>query len=35
MVTSRVHVPIPMDPVERIRALRVVREAYRRRKKPS
>ncbi|WP_456481275.1 DUF1678 family protein, partial [Methanopyrus sp.] len=35
MVASHVHVPIPLDPVERIRALRVVREAYRRRKKPS
>ncbi|AAM02370.1 DUF1678 family protein [Methanopyrus kandleri] len=33
MVTS--HVPIPHDPVERIRALRVLREVYRRRKKPS
>ncbi|WP_456481558.1 DUF1678 family protein [Methanopyrus sp.] len=35
MVASHVHVPVPMDPVERIRAVRVVREAYRRRKKPS
>ncbi|AAM01546.1 DUF1678 family protein [Methanopyrus kandleri] len=29
------HVPIPHDPVERIRALRVLREVYRRGKKPS
>ncbi|WP_456484237.1 DUF1678 family protein [Methanopyrus kandleri] len=29
------HVPIPSDPVERIRALRVLREVYRRGKKPS
>ncbi|WP_148679766.1 DUF1678 family protein [Methanopyrus kandleri] len=28
------HVPIPSDPVERIRALRVLREVYRRGKKP-
>ncbi|WP_456484276.1 DUF1678 family protein [Methanopyrus kandleri] len=31
----RSHVPIPSDPVERIRALRVLREVYRRGKKPS
>ncbi|AAM02158.1 DUF1678 family protein [Methanopyrus kandleri] len=35
MITSHAHVPIPSDPVERIRALRVLREAYRRGKKPS
>ncbi|HII69772.1 DUF1678 family protein [Methanopyrus kandleri] len=35
MVESHVHVPIPSDPVERIRALRVLREVYRRGKKPS
>ncbi|AAM02556.1 DUF1678 family protein [Methanopyrus kandleri] len=33
MVGSRI--PIPSDPVERIRALRVLREVYRRGKKPS
>ncbi|WP_456484027.1 DUF1678 family protein [Methanopyrus kandleri] len=32
---SHTHVPIPHDPVERIRALRVLREVYRRGKKPS
>ncbi|WP_456483786.1 DUF1678 family protein [Methanopyrus kandleri] len=31
----RSHVPIPSDPVERIRALRVMREVYRRGEKPS
>ncbi|WP_456481590.1 DUF1678 family protein [Methanopyrus sp.] len=35
MVGLHAYVPIPSDPVERIRALRVLREAYRRRKKPS
>ncbi|WP_456484261.1 DUF1678 family protein, partial [Methanopyrus kandleri] len=35
MVRSHVHIPIPSDPVERIRALRVLREVYRRGKKPS
>ncbi|WP_456484259.1 DUF1678 family protein [Methanopyrus kandleri] len=35
MVESRVHVPIPSDPVERIRALRVLREVHRRGRKPS
>ncbi|AAM02522.1 DUF1678 family protein [Methanopyrus kandleri] len=34
MVESHAHVPIPSDPVERIRALRVLREVYRRGKKP-
>ncbi|AAM01515.1 DUF1678 family protein [Methanopyrus kandleri] len=29
------HVPIPSDPVERIRALRVLREVHRRKRKPS
>ncbi|AAM02849.1 DUF1678 family protein [Methanopyrus kandleri] len=31
----RSHAPIPYNPVERIRALRVLREVHRRRKKPS
>jgi hypothetical protein len=29
------HVPIPHDPVERIRALRVLREVHRRGRKPN
>ncbi|AAM02376.1 DUF1678 family protein [Methanopyrus kandleri] len=35
MVESHAHVPIPSDPVERIRALRVLREVYSRGKRPS
>ncbi|WP_456483538.1 DUF1678 family protein [Methanopyrus kandleri] len=32
---SHTHIPIPHDPVERIRAFRVLREVYRQGKKPS
>ncbi|WP_456483025.1 DUF1678 family protein, partial [Methanopyrus kandleri] len=35
MITSHAHVPIPHDPVERIRVLRVLREVHSRGKKPS
>ncbi|AAM02465.1 Uncharacterized protein specific for M.kandleri, MK-1 family [Methanopyrus kandleri AV19] len=35
MVGSHAHIPIPHDPVERIRTLRVLREVYRRGRKPS